>query len=76
MKERLKEQLDLARLQGTCVAFDLHMTKKGIARKGCFSPIVSVETLEKIVGAYDELIKALVKALGEIADKEKAKERS
>lgn len=71
MKERLKEQLDLARLQGVSVAFDLDMIKKGIARKGCFSPVVSVETLEGIVGAYDELIKALVKALGEIADKEK-----
>lgn len=69
MEERLKEQLDLARLQGVSVAFDLDMIKKGIARKGCFSPIVSVETLERIVRAYDELIKALVKALGEIEEK-------
>lgn len=69
MEERLKEQLDLARLQGASAAFDLHIIKKGIAKKGCFNPIVSVETLEKIVGAYDELIKALVKALGEIKEK-------
>lgn len=64
MKERLKEQLGLARIE----AYDFNLVKERIIRTGCFSP-VSVETLEKIVGAYDELIKALVKALGEIEEK-------